>query len=144
MPAAPTERSWRGAAAALVVLVAAAAAAYYVWRWEPRSHVPSDVAYWYRVQFKPGQIRPGWNLLSVGRDAAHPELLVHHVLVPGAVAGDLVMMGTSERNRLVAEIACPQRDHPIWTKLRRRHDVRIALQSERGEFAGVGCRAEVF
>jgi hypothetical protein len=80
----------------------------------------------------------------VGRDPAHPELLVHHVQVPAAVAGDLVMMGASERNRLAAEIACPRSDHPIWAKLRRRHDVSIALETERGEFAAVGCRAEVF
>jgi hypothetical protein len=140
----PATRARRVTAVGLALAAILGAGAFYLWRWEPRSHVPSDVAYWYRVQFKPGQIRPGWKLLAVGRNAEHPALLVHHVQVPAAVAGDLVMMGNSQRNRLVAEVACPGRDHPIWSKLRRRHDVRIALSSDRGEFAVVGCRDEVF
>jgi hypothetical protein len=144
MSVEPTRRSWRIAAVALVLAVGVATGAFYVWRWEPRSHVPSDVAYWYRMQFEPGQLRPGWNLLSVGRDADHPQLLLHHVQVPAAGAGELVMMGNAERNRLAGEVACPGRDHPIWRKLRRRHDVRIVLSSERGEFATVSCRDQVF
>lgn len=143
MPAEPLRRS-RSIAAGLVLLAAAGGAGWYAWNWEPRSYVPSDVAYWYRMQWKPGRLHPGWSLLSVGRDAQRPQFLVHRVQVPSPLAGDLVMMGASERGRVVAEVACPDAEHPIWEKLRRRHDVRIELQTERGAFAAVDCRAEVF
>ena len=130
-------------AGAVLVLAAITGAIWYARVWEPRSHVPADVAYWYRHQFEPGQLQPGWVLLSVGRDADRPAALVHRVEVPSAVAGDLVMMGSSERQRLVAEIACPPADHEIWSKLRRRHDVVIDLVTDKGEFASVSCRGEV-
>ena len=127
-----------------LVLAALAGGVWYVTVWEPRSHVPADVVYWYRRQFEPGQLRPGWRLTSVGRDVDRPNVLVHRVQVPGEFAGDLVMMGTSERRRLVAEIACPAGDHEIWRKLRRRHDVVVELITDKGEFATVSCRAEVY
>jgi hypothetical protein len=128
----------------LPILVAAGAAAWYAFRWEPRSHVPADVAYWYRQQYVGGQLRPGWVLRSVGRDADHPAILVHRVEVPSAVAGDLVMMGQAERRRLVGGIACPPADHPIWSKLRRSHDVVVVLSTDKGDFATVPCRNAVF
>jgi hypothetical protein len=106
--------------------------------------VPAEVTYWYRQQFEPGQIHPGFVLTGVGRDAERPQVLVHRVEVPDASAGELVMMGAGERGKLVARIACPGRDHPIWTKLTRRHDVEIQLSSAKGMFAAVSCREELF
>jgi hypothetical protein len=131
-------------AVALVVLGGIGAAVWYVSFWEPRSHVPAAVAYWYRQQFEPGQIQPGFVLVGVARDPERPQVLVHRVEVPDASAGDLVMMGAGERGELVARIACPGRDHPIWAKLTRRHDVEIELSSAKGKFAAVSCREQLF
>ncbi len=44
----------------------------WVWQaqlYQPPTHIPVDIVYQYRRQYTPGQIQPGWRLLSVGRRA---------------------------------------------------------------------------
>lgn len=128
--------------AALVVL---GLGLFWVFAWVPRTHIPAEVVYQYRIQFEPGrQLAPGWKLLSVGRNIDRPSVLVHRVEVPPALAGELVMMGGSERGRRAASIACPEASHPIWSQLTRRQDVEVELYTDQGKFETVSCRASVF
>ena len=110
---------------------------------QPRSHIPADIVYEYRRQFTPGQIRPGWRLLSVGRNVDHPSSLVHRVAVPPELAGELIMMNGWTRRSRVAEVACPSASHPIWSQLTSAQDVEVELSSERGAFDTISCRAEL-
>ena len=107
------------------------------------AHIPADIVYEYRLRYTPGQIQPGWRLLSVGRNVDRPATLVHRVEVPPELAGELIMMNGWTRRSKVAEIACPSASHPIWSRLTRGQDVEVVLSSERGAFDTVSCRAEM-
>lgn len=128
--------------ALLVVLASAAAMACDVFT--PRSHIPAEVVYEYRRQFAPGQLAPGWKLLSVGPNVDDPTQILHRVEVPPALAGELVMESGSARGRRVAEIACPDRSNEIWGELTRRQDVVVVLYTDKGEFDRVSCRSALF
>jgi hypothetical protein len=129
---------------ALVVAIAAAAAGFWYLRiWEPRSHIPAEIVYQYRTQFDPGQLEPGYTLISVGRNVEDPTMLMHRVQVPPALAGELVMLSANQRGERVAAIACPDAEHEIWQQLTSRQDIAVQLFTEKGEFAVVRCRSEV-
>ncbi|MDX1384532.1 MAG: hypothetical protein R3190_12850 [Thermoanaerobaculia bacterium] len=126
-----------------VAVIVGAGIAWSTGAFRARTHIPANVVYEYRQGFTPGQLAPGWKLLSVGPNVDDPTQIVHRVEVPAALAGEIVMMSGSDRNAQVAEVACPPADHEIWSRLSRGHDVVVELYTEKGAFDSVSCRSAV-
>ena len=124
-------------------VVLAGATAWYLGLGQSRTHIPANVVYEYRTQFSPGQLAPGWTLLSVGPNVDDPTKIIHRVEVPPALAGELVMLSGSRRARRVGGVACPDAAHPIWTKISRLQDIQIELYTDKGTFDTISCRSAV-
>ncbi len=104
-------------------------------------HVGADLVYRHSQDFPPSRLRPGWNRVWVGRELERVDRLIHRIQVIPEFAGDLMNMTGRQRERMTAEIACPQLDHPVWDELTRGQDIEIDLETaERGRFATVSCR----
>ncbi len=104
-------------------------------------HVSADLVYRHSQDFPPSRLRPGWNRVWVGRELERVDRLIHRIQVIPEFAGDLMNMTGRQRERMTAEIACPQLDHPVWDELTRGQDIEIDLETaERGRFATVSCR----
>ncbi len=104
-------------------------------------HVSADLVYRHSQDFPPTRLRPGWSRVWVGRELERVDRLIHRVQVIPEFAGDLMNMTGRQRDRMTAEIACPQLDHPVWDELTRGQDIEIDLETaDRGRFTTVSCR----
>ena len=104
-------------------------------------HVSADLVYRHGQDFPPTRLRPGWSRVWVGRELERVDRLIHRVQVIPEFAGDLMNMTGRQRDRMTAEIACPQLDHPVWDELTRGQDIEIDLETaDRGRFTTVSCR----
>lgn len=104
-------------------------------------HVSADLVYRHGQDFPPTRLRPGWNRVWVGRELERVDRLIHRIQVIPEFAGDLMNMTGRQRDRMTAEIACPQLDHPVWDELTRGQDIEIDLETaDRGRFTTVSCR----
>ncbi len=104
-------------------------------------HVGADLVYRHSQDFPAMRLRPGWNRVWVGRELERVDRLIHRIQVIPEFAGDLMNMTGRQRERMTAEIACPQLDHPVWDELTRGQDIEIDLETaDRGWFTTVSCR----
>ena len=104
-------------------------------------HVGADLVYRHGQDFPPTRLRPGWSRVWVGRELERVDRLIHRIQVIPEFAGDLMNMTGRQRERMTAEIACPQLDHPVWDELTRGQDIEIDLETaDRGRFTTVSCR----
>ena len=104
-------------------------------------HVSADLVYRHSQDFPPTRLRPGWSRVWVGRELERVDRLIHRIQVVPEFAGDLMNMTGRQRDRMTAEIACPQLDHPVWDELTRGQDIEIDLETaDRGRFTTVSCR----
>ncbi len=105
-------------------------------------HVEADLVYRHGLDFpSPRPLRRGWTRVWVGRDLERVDMLIHRVVVIPEFAGDLMIMPGGQRERMVAEIACPPLDHAVWEELTAGQDIEIDLETaERGHFTTISCR----